>query len=57
VSTTLTLQAAVVGVVLVALVSGRYADKYRDTSAGILAVCAGIVGALLFVVLLYRGPR
>jgi hypothetical protein len=57
VSTTLVLQGATVGVVLVALVCGRYADKYRDASVGTLAVVAGIVGALLFVVLLYRGPR
>lgn len=56
-STTLLLQAATVGVALVALVCGRYAERHRDTTTGLLAVVSGIVGAFLFAVLLYRGSR
>lgn len=56
-STTLLLQAATVGVIVVAAVCGRYAERHRDAGVGLLAVSAGIVAAFLFTVLLYRGSR
>lgn len=56
-TSTWALQLAFVATLLTAAVCGREAERHRSTSAGIVAVFAGIVTALLLAVLLYRGAR